>query len=35
MTPSVLRPVVWIGSAHKDYCEFPDEVQDDLGYRSN
>ncbi|HEX6751275.1 MAG TPA: type II toxin-antitoxin system RelE/ParE family toxin [Longimicrobium sp.] len=32
MTPQP-RPLAWIGSAYKDYCEFPEEVQDDLGYR--
>jgi phage-related protein len=26
------KPVVWIGSSHKDLCEFPEPVQDRLGY---
>jgi phage-related protein len=27
------RPLAWVGSARKDYAEFPDKVQDDIGYR--
>lgn len=27
-----LKPVVWIGSTHDDWLEFPDDVQDVLGY---
>jgi phage-related protein len=27
-----LKPVVWIGSSHEDLREFPDTVQDRLGY---
>ncbi|HEU4556644.1 MAG TPA: type II toxin-antitoxin system RelE/ParE family toxin [Longimicrobium sp.] len=26
------RPLRWVGSAKKDFCAFPDEVQDDFGY---
>jgi phage-related protein len=28
--PEARRPLVWIGSAKKDFSRFPDEVQDDL-----
>lgn len=27
------RPLAWVGSSKKDYAEFPDRVQDDIGYR--
>jgi len=27
-----LRPVVWVGSSRKDLREFPDAVQDQMGY---
>jgi phage-related protein len=27
------RPLAWVGSSRKDFAEFPDEVQDDIGYR--
>ena len=27
-----LRPVVWVGSSRKDLREFPDPVQDHMGY---
>lgn len=27
------RAVAWVGSAKKDYAEFPAKVQDDFGYR--
>src|SRR5215472_10971850 len=26
------KPVVWVGSSLKDLCEFPDAVQDHMGY---
>lgn len=26
------KPVVWVGSSRKDLCEFPDVVQDHVGY---
>lgn len=29
----MVRPLGWVGSTRKDYAEFPDKVQDDLGYR--
>src|SRR5277367_1381568 len=27
-----IKPVVWVGSSHKDLFEFPDAVQDHVGY---
>jgi phage-related protein len=30
--PSSFKPVVWIGSSRKDLREFPDAVQDHMGY---
>jgi phage-related protein len=27
-----LKPLIWVGSSHKDLCEFPDPVQDRMGY---
>jgi phage-related protein len=27
-----LKPVIWIGSSHKDLRAFPDPVQDHMGY---
>lgn len=29
---SCTKPLHWVGSAKKDYLEFPDEVQNDMGY---
>jgi phage-related protein len=29
----MVRRVGWVGSARKDYAEFPAKVQDDIGYR--
>ena len=29
----MLRLLAWVGSARKDYAEFPARVQDDIGYR--
>ncbi len=26
------KPVIWIGSTHNDWLEFPDDVQDVMGY---
>jgi phage-related protein len=26
------KPVIWIGSSHEDWQEFPDDVQDVMGY---
>jgi len=26
------KPVIWIGSSRKDLCEFPEPVQDHMGY---
>ncbi|MBI4905016.1 MAG: type II toxin-antitoxin system RelE/ParE family toxin [Acidobacteria bacterium] len=28
----LLKPVIWVGSSHEDLCEFPDPVQDHIGY---
>jgi phage-related protein len=28
----LLRPVIWVGSSRKDLREFPDSVQDRIGY---
>jgi phage-related protein len=32
--PNILRtkPLHWVDSAKKDYLDFPDEVQSDMGY---
>ena len=27
-----LSPVIWVGSSRKDLCEFPEPVQDHMGY---
>lgn len=27
-----MRPVDWVGSAYKDFCAFPPEVQDIMGF---
>ena len=27
-----IKPIVWVGSSHKDLKEFPSEVQDEVGY---
>src|ERR1017187_6316394 len=27
-----LKPLIWVGSSHKDLREFPDPVQDRMGY---
>lgn len=32
MKTKLERPVRWVGSAKKDFCEFPPGVQDDFGY---
>jgi phage-related protein len=29
----VLRPLVWVGAAHKDFGRFPDHATDDFGHR--
>jgi phage-related protein len=29
----MIRPLGWVGSSRKDYAEFPEKVQDDIGYR--
>lgn len=29
---SLLRPVIWVGSSRKDLREFPERVQDHIGY---
>ena len=29
---SPLKPVIWVGSSRKDLCEFPEPVQDHMGY---
>lgn len=29
---SYFRPVIWVGSSHKDLLEFPDPVQHHVGY---
>src|ERR1039458_9073749 len=28
----ILNPTVWVGSSRKDLCDFPDLVQDHMGY---
>ncbi|HVZ70075.1 MAG TPA: type II toxin-antitoxin system RelE/ParE family toxin [Rhizomicrobium sp.] len=30
--PIVGRPLYWVGSSKRDYCEFPEKVQDNLGF---
>jgi phage-related protein len=32
MSNDVEKPVVWIGTSHGDWLEFPDDVQDVMGY---
>jgi phage-related protein len=32
MLSSPFKPLIWVGSSHKDLCEFPDTVQDHVGY---
>ena len=32
MTPNAPRPVEWVGSSYKDFREFPDPVQDAMGF---
>jgi phage-related protein len=32
MIPSPHKPVIWIGSSHEDWKDFPDDVQDVMGY---
>ncbi|TRZ64965.1 MAG: type II toxin-antitoxin system RelE/ParE family toxin [Rhodocyclaceae bacterium] len=32
MSDSTVKPVSWIGSSYKDFREFPDAVQDAMGY---
>ena len=32
MSASTAKPVSWIGSSYKDFREFPDPVQDAMGY---
>ncbi|SFL33059.1 Phage-related protein [Nitrosomonas aestuarii] len=32
MDEKQLKPVIWIGSSHEDWLEFPDDVQDVMGY---
>jgi phage-related protein len=29
---NVERPLFWVGSSKRDYCEFPAKVQDNLGF---
>ncbi|MGA2114220.1 MAG: type II toxin-antitoxin system RelE/ParE family toxin [Bryobacteraceae bacterium] len=29
---ALLKPVIWVGSSRKDFREFPDPVQDHMGY---
>ena len=28
----VIKPVVWVGLSHEDLKNFPDDVQDEMGY---
>jgi phage-related protein len=30
--PSGFKPLVWIGSSYKDFCELPEEVRSHMGY---
>jgi len=32
MNDDQLKPVIWIGNAHDDWLDFPDDVQDVMGY---
>ena len=32
MSGSTVKPVSWIGSSYKDFREFPDPVQNSMGY---
>jgi phage-related protein len=32
MSGATVKPVSWIGSSYKDFREFPDPVQDAMGY---
>ena len=32
MTDELVKPVIWIGSSRKDLRDFPDPVQDHVGY---
>ncbi len=32
MSGATIKPVSWIGSSYKDFREFPDPVQDSMGY---
>ncbi|MSQ53673.1 MAG: type II toxin-antitoxin system RelE/ParE family toxin [Betaproteobacteria bacterium] len=32
MSPVTIKPVAWIGSSYKDFREFPDPVQNAMGY---
>ncbi len=32
MNEKQTKPVVWIGSSHQDWKDFPDDVQDVMGY---
>jgi phage-related protein len=27
-----LKPLIWVGSSRKDFCEFPELVEDHMGY---
>jgi phage-related protein len=27
-----LEPLIWVGSSRKDFCEFPEPVEDHMGY---
>ena len=32
MSGTTIKPVSWIGSSYRDFREFPDPVQDSMGY---
>jgi phage-related protein len=32
MTSDDMKPVEWVGSSYKDFCSFPDAVQDVMGF---
>ena len=32
MNPEPPKPLTWVGSSKRDYIQFPDQVQDDMGY---
>ena len=32
MSDATIKPVSWVGSSYKDFREFPDPVQDAMGY---